>query len=189
MASGACSSEKPNFEPAWPVRIAAWVSATTPGVTRIITSAGRASCSSLSSSSKLSTTIRAPASRGGLQLASGLRVAVEDDPLAGEARLLGQRELAAGGDVDAQPLLVEDAQDGRAREGLGGEHDLALPHRGRELAGAVAQVVLGDDVHGRAELAGELDRVAAADRQAAVADLRSLGVEVAHGGGHVGGRC
>ncbi len=61
MARGACSSEKPNFEPAWPVRIAAWVSATTPGVTRIITSAGRASCSSLSSSSKLSITIRASA--------------------------------------------------------------------------------------------------------------------------------
>ena len=63
------------------------------------------------------------------------------------------------------------------------------PIAARELAGAVAQVVLGDGVDGRPELAGELDRVAAADGQAAVADLRSLGVEVAHGGGHVGGRC
>ena len=31
IASGACARLKPNFEPAWPVRIAAWVSATTPG--------------------------------------------------------------------------------------------------------------------------------------------------------------
>ena len=62
MARGACARLKPNFEPAWPVRIAACVSATTPGVTRISTLAGCPSASSLSMSSKLSTTMRAPAS-------------------------------------------------------------------------------------------------------------------------------
>ena len=73
--------------------------------------------------------------------------------------------------VDAQPLLGEDPQRGRAGERLGGEDDLAGPGgrpRARlERPRAVAQVVLGDDVGGRAELARELDGVAAADGQRA----------------------
>ena len=39
--------------------------------------------------------------------------------------------------------------------------------RRQESAGAGAQVVLGDDIGGRAELAGQLERVAAADLEAA----------------------
>ena len=46
---------------------------------------------------------------------------------------------------------------------------------------SAAQVVLGDDVQRRAELARELARVTAADGQAAVVDLGGLGVE--HGAG------
>src|SRR3954468_8484812 len=42
MASGASASGKPNFEPAWPVRMAAWVSGTTPGGARTRTSGGGA---------------------------------------------------------------------------------------------------------------------------------------------------
>ena len=55
----------------------------------------------------------------------------------------------------------------RARERLGGEQHLevvgARGERVDERARAGAQVVLGDDVGRRAELARELDSVAAAD--------------------------
>ncbi len=175
IASGACARLKPNFEPAWPVRIAACVSATTPGVTRIITSTGaceRARACRARRSCRRRSARRASAAA--CSSARGLRVAVEDDPVAVEAGLLGQRELAAGRDVDAQALLVEDPQDRRAGEGLGGEDDLAVAHRGGELARAGAQVVLGDGVQRRAELAREFARVAAADGQAAAIDLRGL---------------
>ena len=42
---------------------------------------------------------------GGLQLLRGFRVAVQQDPVAVEARVERQRELAPGRDVDAQALL------------------------------------------------------------------------------------
>ena len=78
-----------------------------------------------------------------------------------------QRQLAAGGHVAGQPLLGEHPVDGGAGERLGGEQHVAVGVPGREAvdagAGASAQVVLGDDVGGRAELRGQLDRVAAAD--------------------------
>ena len=53
-----------------------------------------------------------------------------------------------------------------------------------ELAGAGAQVVLGHDVDGRAELARQLDRVAAADGQPALLHGGRLGVDGAGRGGH-----
>ena len=55
------------------------------------------------------------------------------------------------------------------------------PIAARELAGAAAQIVLGDDVQRRAELGGELGRVTTADEQAAAIDLGGLRIE--HGGG------
>ena len=57
-------------------------------------------------------------------------------------------------------------------------------HRAHELARPGAQVVLGHDVGRRAVLAGELERVAAADRQAAVVDGRGLGVDGQRRGSH-----
>jgi hypothetical protein len=101
---------------------------------------------------------------------------VQVDAPGREAGVQRQVQLAARGHVAAQPLLGEQAQDGRAGQRLGGEHDLARSvvmrgERGRERPRAGAQVVLGEHVGGRAVLARERLRVAAADQQAAVADL------------------
>ncbi len=123
------------------------------------------------------------------ELGLGLRVAVEDDLLRLEARLAGEVQLPGGGDVDDQALLAEDPQHLGAREGLGGERDRAalavvLGHRAQEVARPGTQVVLGHDVGGRAELASELEDVAAPDREAALVHGRGLGVDGQRRGGH-----
>ena len=86
-----------------------------------------------------------------------------------EARGERQVELTAGGDVDRQPLLGEQLVGGGGREGLAGEEDLAVDAAALEGlavgAGAGAQVVLGVDVGGGAELFGDGEDVAAADLQ------------------------
>jgi hypothetical protein len=53
-----------------------------------------------------------------------------------------------------------------------------------ERARACAQVVLRHHVRRRAELARQLDRVAAADREPSVVDGRGLGVDGEGRGGH-----
>ena len=180
----AASGGMPNFEPAWPVRMCSWVSASTPGTTRISRRGPPPSACSRSASCSLSiTTVPTPASSAISQLGLGLRVAVQVQPLGGEAGAQGEVQLAARGDVAAQALLGEDTQDGGAREGLGGEDDLAgavvdAGQRLGERARAGAQVVLGHDVGGRAELARQLARVAAADAEHAV---RDGGVPGVHG--------
>jgi hypothetical protein len=120
------------------------------------------------------------------QLRLRLGVAVQVQALGREAGAQGEVQLAARGDVAAQPLLGEDRQHGGAGEGLGGEDDLAravvgLGERGEQRPRPVVQVRLGDDVDGRAELARELHGVAAADGQAA---LGHGGVLWVHGGAH-----
>ena len=94
------------------------------------------------------------------------------DPRRVEAAAQRQRELAAGGDVAGDPLLGEHAVDRRAGKRLGGEQHVEVLRAGAERLDerlrAGAQVVLDDDVGRRAELAGELDGVAAAELQAAV---------------------
>ena len=65
ISARASSGANPNFEPAWPVRIASCVSASTPGVTRSRTRCDRppSSSASRSASSPLSsTTVPTPAS-------------------------------------------------------------------------------------------------------------------------------
>src|ERR1700761_3483644 len=97
----------------------------------------------------------------------GLVVAVHVDP--GRVEPRGERdvELAAGGDVDRQPLLGEELVGGGGREGLARVEDLAVDAAALEGlavgAGTGAHVVLGVDVGGGAVLFGELDHVAAAD--------------------------
>jgi hypothetical protein len=128
------------------------------------------------------------------QLAVGLRVAVQVDARRVEAGGQGHRQLAAAGDVAGQALLGEDPQDRRAGEGLGGEVDLdvvavALGERGEEPAGARAQHRLVDDVERRAERAGQLEGVAAAELEHAAAvqpsgvgpDVGQLGLDRRHG--------
>ena len=126
------------------------------------------------------------------QLRLGLRVAVQHDPLGREARVQREVQLAAGGHVAPQALLREQREHGGAGERLGGEHHVeVLVARLRaglhEGARARAQVVLGDHVGGRAELARQLDRVAAADLQAAAlvqAAAEGKDVRETRAGGH-----
>ena len=192
ISARASSGAKPNFEPAWPVRIASCVSASTPGVTRRSTRCV-ASAEQLREPQRLLPVVehdRAdPGVHGHRQLRARLGVAVQVDALGREAGVQREVQLAARGDVAAEPLLGEQPQHGRARQRLGGEHDLAGPvvvggQGVAEGAGAGAQVVLGEHVGGRAVLARDRLRVAAADQQPAVADLRGLGQDVDGGGGH-----
>ena len=144
----------------------------------------RRCASSLSISSKLSTTIRAPASAAARSSCADFALPCRMIRRPLKPAFSASASSPPRRDVDGQALLLEHAQHRRARERLGGEHDLPVPHRGPELARAGAQVVLGDGVERRAELARQLDRVAAADEQAAVLDRRRLGVQVTGRGGH-----
>ena len=185
MARGACARLKPNFEPAWPVRIAACVSATTPGVTRISTLAGCPSASSLSMSSKLSTTIRAPASTAASQLPRGLRVAVQQDPVAAEA---GALSASASSPPDATSTLRPSSSNTRstAVHGNALEAKITSPSpmavlnsRARPRRSSSATAYSGVP-NSRASVGG----VAAADAQAAVIDARGARVQVGGRGGH-----
>ena len=87
-------------------------------------------------------------------------------------------QLAAGGDVEVHALLVGEPGHGHAQERLGGVGD-AVGERGHGLAAAGPEVVLVVDEQRRAELAGHVEQVAAADRQAAVvADGGVVGQQV-----------
>ena len=97
----------------------------------------------------------------------GLVVAVHVDAAGVEAGAQRHVQLAAGGDVDREPLLGEQPVGGGAGQRLAGEEDLEVGAPALERvavgAGAGAHVVLGIDVCRRAELCGQLDHVAAAD--------------------------
>ena len=80
------------------------------------------------------------------QLVEALVVAVQPDPGQVDAGPLRHGQLAAGADVEAQPLLADPAGDRGAEERLGGVVDLPARERLGEGAGAGAQVVLVDDV-------------------------------------------
>jgi hypothetical protein len=125
-----------------------------------------------------------------LQLARGLGVAVQDDPLRRDPGAHRDRKLAAGGDVRADALLSQDADDRGAGERLGREGEMdagrLLGERLAEAARAGAQVVLGDHVGRRADLARELDEVAPAHLDApGGVDGRAEGPDV---GQALGGR-
>ena len=81
-------------------------------------------------------------------------------------------QLAAGGDVDREPLLGEEPVGGGAGQRLAGEEDLevggALLEGLAVGAGAGAHVVLGVEVGGGAVLFGQLDDVAAGDLEVPV---------------------
>jgi hypothetical protein len=109
------------------------------------------------------------------QLGLALVVAVHVDPRRVEAGPQRHVQLAPGGDVDREPLLLEDPVGGRERRRLARIDHLevvAAVAKGRQVgASAGAQVVLGVEVGGGAELACELDHVAASDLEvAAVVD-------------------
>ena len=90
-----------------------------------------------------------------------------------EAAPQSQLKLSRGGHVAAEALFCEEAHDGGGRERLRCEKDLevGLPgglEGGDEGTRARPQVLLGDDVGGRAVLRGQLDQVTAADLEVAV---------------------
>ena len=91
-----------------------------------------------------------------VQLVLGLRVPVQIDARRVKPGFERQVELAAGGHVAAKTLLGEHPVDGGAGERLRGEQHVVVPvargERVDERARPRAEVVLGDDVRGRAEL-------------------------------------
>ncbi len=109
-------------------------------------------------------------------VAVALGVAVHQDSRRIEARGQRDRELARRRDVAAEPLLGEDAQDGRAGQRLRGEMHLAVgvavTEGGDVLARRVAQPLLVEHERRRAELGGDVGQRAPADGQAAVAAAR-----------------
>ena len=171
----------PNFEPAWPVRMCSCVSASTPGITR--DQQARSAAQRCQPLGVLLVVEHDRADAGlerHLQLGLGLGVAVQVEPRGVEPGAQGEVQLAAGGDVAAEALLGEDAQDRGARERLRGEDDLAgavveTAQRLGERARPRAEVVLRHHVRGRAELARQLARVAAADAEHAAATEESAG--------------
>ena len=105
------------------------------------------------------------------QLVLGLVVPVHEDALGLDARPQRQVELAAGGDVDRQPLLVHQPVDGGDGQRLRPVDHLEVVGARRERlhvgARAGAHVVLRVDVRRRAEALGQLDHVAAAHLEVA----------------------
>ena len=89
-------------------------------------------------------------------------------PIGGHAGRQRDVQLAAGGDVEQQPLLVGEPGHRPAQERLGGVHDTAAAERRDRLAAAGAQVRLVVDEQRRAELVGEVGERATADAQPAV---------------------
>ena len=116
----------------------------------------------------------------------GLRVAVQVDARGVDARRQRVHQLAGPGDVAAQALLGDRAQDRRARERLRGEDGQRVaPARGQlvaVLARPLAQRALVDHVGRRAELGREVAQPAAADDElAAVVHGRARREEIEDG--------
>ena len=190
IPSGASASENPNFESAWPVVIAAWVAPATPGVIRSSAvvaprrvrsppprRAGRSrrSCRrrgarrrwrDCARSRRRTWRCRGRRSRSGSKPARNARCSspaeATSQPRPSSARI--RRIGGAGKAFDANT---------HAGVGVPGLESAA------ERARTGAQVVLGDDVRGRAELARELERVAAAYLQApAIVDPAAERIDV-----------
>ena len=132
----------------------------------------------------------------GLDLGRRLVVAVEVDALRREAGGAGGGQLAAGGDVQREVLLRDQLRHRAAAERLARVHDLvevgARAEGGVVGAALVAQRLLVVDEQRRAELARQVDDVAAADLEVAggVVD-RGVRVDegVRHGAASVSTRC
>ena len=101
----------------------------------------------------------------GPELLHRLVVAVDDQAVGGDAGRQGDVQLTTGGHVEQQPLLVDEAGDGPAQEGLGRVHDVAVAEHLDRLAAAGADVVLVVDEQRRAVLRRHLRDVDAGDQQ------------------------
>ena len=126
IASSACSSGMPNFDASWPVAIASWVEAPTPGLMRSRTCWGRvASRSSRSMSSNESTTISPiPASRAARRSSSVFALPCSRIRSGGIPPRSASRSSFAADDVAAEALGGEDRGDAGGGERLEGEMDV-----------------------------------------------------------------
>lgn len=131
---------------------------------------------------------------GPLDLGDGLVVAVEGDALGGHPGVQRGGQLAAGADVEVQPLLLEPAHHGTREEGLVGVEDVGVRSEGvRPGAAAGPEVGLVQEVRRGAELLGQAGDFDPADGERAVRvtgdgagpDLRVQLVEVGGRGGVV----
>ena len=155
----------------------ACVSASMPGVRRTRTVSTPAACARASSSSASSTT-SAARSGGSSELLVGLVVAVEDEPVAGNACAQRELQLTERRDVGAEPFRGEEPQQRDVRERLRPVHDERVRFHARVRARARENGVPAVDDERRAELAGECRRADAADDQLAVLDGGRVGEEL-----------
>ena len=169
------ASEKPNFWSSCAVAMNSWVCASTPTVTRTITGiaspAGRCSASPASraiSSNESMTIAPIPASTAVVSSAERLVGAVQRDPLGRESGAQREPQLAAGADVQRQPLVVQPAHDLGAQERLSGVvHAVGAAEGVGEILAAAAEVGLVDDHQRGAVLLGEVADVDAGQAQRA----------------------
>ena len=164
---------KPNFESSAPVAMYSCVCASTPGVTRTSTRGrGRppATSASMRSSSwtPSTTSLPTPSSSVESELELRLVVPVEHQALGGEAGPVRDVSLAAGRDVEIEPLLVDETRHRHAEERLAGVRDSAVAERGAVVAAPGAQLAFVVHVERGTERLRQRE-VAAADRQTAVA--------------------
>jgi hypothetical protein len=118
-------------------------------------------------SSALSITIRPTPAASASPMSRSLLASPCRRTCCGSNPAASHRELARGGDVAAEPLAREDAQDGRAGQRLGGEVHVGGRVAGAKLvavlARAVAQAPLVEDEGGCPELGGDVGEGASAD--------------------------
>ena len=176
-SSSASSGGRPNFEPRCAVFTASCVSASIPGVTRTRNRSAPAACALRAR--------RASRGRGGARLRRApqqlvlLVVAVHHEPFSVDPRAQGERELAGGGDVGAEPFLGEQPQQRDRRERLRPVHDERSGAACAVRASLVSQRLVVVDDEGRAVAARELRRAHAADDELAVVDAGGIGKQLA----------
>ena len=137
-ASAACppASAMPNFWSSCAVAMNSWVCASTPTVTRICTRWRLPSrLGDVRDAHDLLEGVEHDAPDAGLDgpldLVGGLVVAVQRDALGGHPGVERGGQLAAGADVEVEPLLVQPAHDGAGEERLAGVEDVGVAARRR----------------------------------------------------------
>ena len=185
-------SPKPNLESSWPVRTNSWVWASTPGVIRSWTrgrgqALGVQRIEAIELVEAVDDDAADPGPERRPQLLHRLVVAVEHQAIGGDAGGEGDVELPTGGHVEEQPLLVDEAGDGAAQEGLGRVDHVPVAEDLDRLAAAGPDLVLVVDEQRRAVLRRELRDADPPDQQLPVgADGSVVGEQPGRDAAHAG---